>query len=270
MLICPVCKSPLLEQQTTYQCSANHSFDKSRTGYINLLLANMKNSKQPGDNKQMVQSRATFLNKGHYAPISQLLNTHIQNNSATPIIDIGCGNGYYLKNLKNHLAQPENHYFGVDISKEAIHLAAKEEKDITWIVSSIAQLPCQSHSTQAIISIFSPQNYPEFQRVLADNGYLYMIAPAENHLYELRERLFADIKNIANDRFLEESRAHFTVKNSIPLQYTIHLSSNEEISSLFSMTPYYWRCTAEKRTEILSLEYLSLTIHVLLWIFKKA
>lgn len=266
-----MCKTTLLEAPRYFHCLQNHTFDKSREGYINLLLANMKHSKDPGDNKQMIKSRANFLNKGHYAAISQLLNSYVQGkliSTPGPIIDIGCGNGYYLRNLKNDFASAST-YVGLDISKEAIKIAAKEEKNITWIVSNISQLPFQENSLHGIISIFSPQNFSEFNRIINDEGYLFMISPATHHLYELRERLFDDIKNIANDRFLQNTRDDFVVDESIPLQYSIHLSSNEDITNLFSMTPYYWRCSAEKRLEILSLSSLSLTIDVVLWIFRK-
>jgi 23S rRNA (guanine745-N1)-methyltransferase len=270
-LICPVCKNDLMEAATSYYCQLNHTFDKSRHGYVNLLLPNKKQSKEPGDNKEMTQSRASFLSKGYYEAISNHLNQHVKeklnNQTDTAVIDIGCGNGYYLNRLRGDLDLST--YYGIDISKEAIHLAAKHIKDIKWIVSSIAELPIHDQSLEGIISIFSPLNFAEFKRILRDDGFLFVVCPSSRHLYELREILFSDVKTIENNRILENSDVHFTVDAHLPLNYSINLTSNEDIKHLFSMTPYYWRCTPDKRQYIMSLSHLTLTIDIGLWVFKK-
>lgn len=272
ILICPVCKNSLTEVATQYQCELHHVFDKSRDGYVNLLLNQMKNSTDPGDNKLMVKSRSCFLSRGYYAAISDMLNVHVKeklSSLALPtsqIADIGCGNGYYLRNLKQYL--PICDYWGIDISKEAIKVAAKESANIKWIVSNIAELPFHSQSFDAIISVFSPLHFKEFNRLLKINGYLFVIYPASQHLYELREILFSDVKKIDKDRILHQCEGSLMVDSQIPLQYSIELNSNEDIVNLFSMTPYYWRCTPEKRQQVLALDSLKLTIDVTLWVFK--
>lgn len=268
ILICPVCKNDLIEEAKLYQCELKHVFDISRQRYLNLLLPQMKNSIDPGDNKEMVKSRSRFLNQGYYSAISEMLNKQVKEKLILngQIADIGCGNGYYLRNLKNYLDTLQ--CWGIDISKEAIQLAAKEIKNIKWIVSSIAELPFHDQSLQGIISVFSPLNFTEFNRILDKNGYLFVVYPAAEHLYQLREILFSDVKKIENDRILKHSSEHFCVDGEIPLQYSIHLASNEDIVNLFSMTPYYWRCTPERRQHVLSFTHLELTIDVRLWIFK--
>ncbi len=127
-LICPVCKNALIEAISSYRCEQNHVFDKARSGYVNLLLPNRKHSKEPGDNKEMVKNREAFLTKGYYTKISDLLNQEIARASSRDmnILDVGCGNGYYLRRLKQNLNKPSD-CWGVDISKEAINLAAKKQ-----------------------------------------------------------------------------------------------------------------------------------------------
>jgi 23S rRNA (guanine745-N1)-methyltransferase len=266
-LSCPVCHHPLVEAPAYFSCELHHHFDKSRHGYVNLLLAHKRRSKEPGDSKEMLRSRAAFLNKGHYTLISQLLNVTVKEkmrlltHPPINIADIGCGNGYYLLQL----SQQENSftYFGMDIAKEGIQLAAKESKNIRWLIDSIAQIPFQDHQLQGIISIFSPVNFAEFARILAQDGYLFIIRPSPQHLYELRDLLFSDIKNIQQDRMVEEAKSHFSIIQELPLTYEMTLN-NEDLNHLLKMTPYYWRCTPAKRNQVLAMPGLKLTVDITL------
>ena len=74
---CPNCSAvltPCLEQKPyVLRCEHNHSFDIAAAGYTHLLVANQKNSKNPGDDKAMVAARADFLRKGYYEPLQQTL-----------------------------------------------------------------------------------------------------------------------------------------------------------------------------------------------------
>ena len=62
---CPVCKGKLKREGNALHCEKNHSFDFSRSGYVNLLQSNKMHSKMPGDNKEMVAARTRFLNAGY-------------------------------------------------------------------------------------------------------------------------------------------------------------------------------------------------------------
>ncbi|MEO8402687.1 MAG: putative RNA methyltransferase [Gammaproteobacteria bacterium] len=274
ILRCPVCQAQLIEETTSFRCSLNHVFDKSRSGYVNLLLPTRKHSKEPGDNKEMVKSRADFLSRGHYAPIADLLShaikEHLMTLETIHIADIGCGNGYYLQHIKNSLLENKSlHYIGLDISKEAVNTAAKKIKAIQWLVSTCAELPFMTGSIQSLISVFSPLNFTEFNRVLDDNGCLVIIAPSSQHLYELRSILFTDIKLIDDERILQASQEMFNVAEKIPLHYKMNLTTRDEVANLFGMTPYYWRSTPEKKLAVLALSELTLTVDVVCWVFKK-
>ncbi|GAL20234.1 ribosomal RNA large subunit methyltransferase A [Vibrio maritimus] len=58
---CPLCQQPLTLDDRSYRCSNNHQFDKAKEGYVNLMPVQHKRSKDPGDNKEMMQARRTFL-----------------------------------------------------------------------------------------------------------------------------------------------------------------------------------------------------------------
>jgi len=93
-----------LEKQ--YICPNKHTFDIAREGYVNLLLAHQKRTKEPGDSKAMIGSRRAFLNKGYYSTLSECLNEIIaaellDTPKGTPInvLDAGCGEGYFVGQL---------------------------------------------------------------------------------------------------------------------------------------------------------------------------
>jgi len=71
VFICPVCSSPLSRAGRSYSCAGKHSYDISKEGYVNLLLANQKQSREPGDSKEMLDARRSFLNKGYYKPLAR-------------------------------------------------------------------------------------------------------------------------------------------------------------------------------------------------------
>mgnify|MGYP005977955521 CR=1 FL=1 len=70
---CPVCGSFMQHRGRAWSCSQGHSFDMAKSGYVNLLPANRKHAKNPGDNAVMMRARKRFLDAGHYAPLLQAL-----------------------------------------------------------------------------------------------------------------------------------------------------------------------------------------------------
>ena len=98
--ICPSCSNVLSFNHSSWCCSNGHVYDVAKEGYVNLLLVQHKNSKQPGDSKQMVNGRRGFLEQGHYAPLAdaisgiynQYLTQQTTQNDAS-FFDAGCGEG---------------------------------------------------------------------------------------------------------------------------------------------------------------------------------
>ena len=68
---CPLCHQPLSQNDRTFKCEKNHQFDLAKEGYVNLMPAHHKRSKDPGDNKEMMQARRRFLEGNHYDPMRQ-------------------------------------------------------------------------------------------------------------------------------------------------------------------------------------------------------
>ena len=59
--ICPLCRTPLQKNKNSQICANNHHFDIAKEGYLNLLPVNAKNSKNPGDNKEMMMAMTGIL-----------------------------------------------------------------------------------------------------------------------------------------------------------------------------------------------------------------
>ena len=105
ILTCPVCNNDLIKTKTGCLCKNNHNFDFAKEGYTNLLLANNKNSKNPGDNKEMILARHSFLRAGFYEPLLRELVNSIKNltTDESVVVEAGCGEGYYISGIKNAL-----------------------------------------------------------------------------------------------------------------------------------------------------------------------
>jgi 23S rRNA (guanine745-N1)-methyltransferase len=142
--LCPICQDSLnlTENKKSYCCAKNHHFDVAKEGYLNLLPAQHKKSKEPGDSKAMMQARRNFLEADFYQPLAQaitnLVDQHYPDNATKRhILDMGCGEGYYsrqLSALSTHASQLDFHC--LDIAKNAIMAAAKKHKEACYIVAS--------------------------------------------------------------------------------------------------------------------------------------
>ena len=138
-LLCPVCGAVLTRQENRCICENRHSFDIARQGHVNLLPVQNKRSLNPGDTAQQVVGRRAFLDGGFYAPIRDALCALAKDHGcAGPIVDVGCGEGYYCSQLSRALGL---NLIGLDISKEAVRCAAAKYKNAQWICGSAARLP---------------------------------------------------------------------------------------------------------------------------------
>ncbi|MCC9854316.1 methyltransferase domain-containing protein, partial [Streptococcus agalactiae] len=136
--------------------------------------------------------------------ISKVLENNSQFHS---VLDIGCGEGFYSRQLVN---KHEKTFLAFDISKDSIQLAAKSDQSrlVKWFVSDLANLPIQDSSIDIILDIFSPANYKEFRRVLSDDGILVKVVPVAEHVQELREKAsqYLKQKDYSNQKILDHFR----------------------------------------------------------------
>ena len=244
MYLCPLCQNPLSLHENRYQCANNHSFDVAREGYVNLLPVQQKNSKDPGDNKDMMQARRQFLQAGWYQPLADAVCQLLQPLQVQQLLDLGCGEGYYTAHIANAL--PAAQIQGADISKSAIKFAAKAAKHIKCCVASAYQLPFANHSFDAIVRIYAPSKVEELQRLLKTAGHLITVTPGPQHLVEIKQAVYDSVR-LHDDNVADV--AGFTHQHRQRLQFTLNFSHSADVLALVQMVPLAWKFSALQKQQ---------------------
>mgnify|MGYP001943232650 CR=1 FL=1 len=274
-LICPVCSSALkqTENNKSYTCENKHLFDMSKQGYTNLLLSHLKKSKHPGDTSEMVFARKEFLNCGHYEIVSNTLNqlakSYCKNISHVNYTDLGCGEGYYTERLKNILNQfSETTACGIDISTPAIKSACKRDSTIQWLVASAFHIPVSPASQDLVSCLFFRFDAHEVSRILKTDGILICANTGANHLIELREHLYDNVKiDKSEAKITDEARLEHI--ETVSIKHSLKLTNNTEITQLLTMTPHYWRVTNDKKLALEKLNDLEVNLDIQLDVYRR-
>jgi len=274
VLACPVCAAELSIGPTAASCPNGHSFDRARSGYLNLLLSNKKQSAEPGDSPAMMQSRRAFLQGGFYDPMSAAANTAVAEIVAgrTPanVADLGCGEGFFTARLKTALATASSgaDCYGVDISRPGIKMATTYDRDIGWIVASLHHSPFQPRSLDVVLSVFAPIDAADVRRVIRDDGALVTVTPGPDHLDALRIIIYTSVKPHPQTPALMANDTLFEQTASTRVRYPIVLDSRDQIMNLLSMTPYYWHISRATKAAIEELTRLELTVDAYVNVFR--
>lgn len=270
---CPVCADPLTLVERTLRCANNHCFDLAKEGYSNLLLANQKNSKQPGDSKIMLRARRDFLQAGFYQPLAnqivELIRPYVSAHSQ--FLDCGCGEGYYSEQVYKAL-QPS--ISGIDIARDGVRLAAKRFKTLTlnsqspanFAVASSFHLPLPSHQLDAVLQVFAPVSEPELLRVLKPRGVYCDVSPGPKHFTQLKQKLYRQ----ARDHEAPDMAPGFTLLVEERISFDIELNNNRDLQNLLMMTPLYWKGSIEAKAELMAMDEFTLTIDFVLRLYRPA
>ena len=263
-LLCPICGEPLTKQDRSYTCPNRHSFDIARQGHVNLLPVQHKRSLSPGDTAQQVVSRRAFLDGGFYAPIQRTLCTMAKDHGCTgPILDIGCGEGYYSAALAEDMGAE---LLGLDISKEAVRYAAGRYKNATWICASAAHLPVKDQSFGLLTSLFALTMPEEFKRVLRPDGAFIQVLAAEDHLLGLKNIIYPQLHH--KEKFTTPDIPGFRLAESRKLQFTFTVEG-QQVQNLLCMTPHVYRIGKEGADRLRRTESLTDTASVVLNLYCK-
>ncbi len=222
---CPICKKNLVYNDHSVVCENHHSFDLAKSGYLNLYRSNKKDH---GDNKEMVKARTAFLESDAYRFLKDRLVSVI--GEPDTFVDLACGEGYYTKDIR------AKEKYGIDLSKDALIHASKQDKSTSYLLASIFDLPFEQESADVVLTCFAPFAKEEIERVLKPGGRFVFVTPGEDHLFEMKEVLY-------------ENPYHNVIKELDTSMQLIHqeciteksVLSTPQLLSLFQMTPYAYK-----------------------------
>ena len=222
--LCPICKSPLLDQGKDAVCKNGHLFDRAKEGYFYLLPPK---SNAPGDNAEMVRARRDFLDCGFYVPLASAITDEINALFQRPVtlLDAGCGTGFYLSEIIEKRQNDKDVYAAIDISKNAVKICAKRNERAECAVASVYDVPVQNDFADVIVCVFSPFAMEEYTRILKNGGVLILVYPCENHLVQLRKALYENVRDVATA--LPASSLELVDKKEI--SYSFDLTTSKQI-----------------------------------------
>lgn len=263
-LICPLCSNEFTLEGKSVKCRQGHCFDFAKEGYLNLLPVHRKNSKDPGDSKEMMQARRSFLEGGHYAPlvnhIKETIETHCPNPKS--MLDLGCGEGYYT----DQLFSDTQNVLGFDIAKNAIRAASKKYSNALFFVGSIYNIPIKPLSIDLAMSIFTPLDSKQIANILSEQGVFMVVSSGANHMKEIAEFIYEKFKPheyAPIDKLSED----FDLMSSEDCSFTVKVENSQDAMNMVKMTPYFWSMT--QRSNDMETIPLEVTAHFKISIFSK-
>jgi len=181
------CSHTLEHSGNMLRCAAGHHFDQAKEGYWNLTQPQDKKSLNPGDNPNAVLARNRWLQRGYAAGLIATLKAWIPaSTKQMRILDLGCGDGSFGPAFFQDQA---TNFCGIDLSKQAIKLAAKHWPEATWVLANADRgLPVTDSSVDCVVSLFGRRPVAEISRVLSPNGCCIVAVPGEDDLIELRKQ----------------------------------------------------------------------------------
>ncbi len=276
-LACPIDAAQLHVYGQQLTCKHGHTFDIARQGYVNLLPVQHKRSKEPGDSKEMVAARTQFLNARFYLPVvdklAEIVQQQIKPTEQICVLDAGCGEGYYLDAIAHLLESIKTDntlsFIGLDISKPAIMAAAKRNKKITWIVGTNRQPPVCAASVDIIICVFGFQSLDGFSYALKPGGKVILVEPGVNHLQELRQVIYTDVKKTESPGLPVLDGTDFSLIDSVALKFKTGDINQQQIHNLLLMTPHFYRANKKGKEAASELQTLNLSIDMVLTVYEK-
>ena len=263
-LLCPVCGAELNRLDNRYVCPRGHSFDIARQGYVNLLTVQQKHSRNPGDTREQVLSRREFLEADFYAPIAQtLIDTAKGLGISGPVLDVGCGEGYYSARLAQALGAPLT---GLDISKEAVRCAAGKYKGAQWLCATASHIPVADGSAALLTSLFALTAPEEFHRVLERDGYFFQVLAAQDHLLGLKRIIYDQLTFKEKDT--QPEFPGFERVQSVPIRFSFTVEG-KQVQNLLSMTPHVFRISKNGAARLTNTPCLTDTASCMLNVFRR-
>ena len=227
LLRCPVCGTAFSQCGASLVCSNGHTFDPSRKGYVHFA----PNAAPSRYDRKLFEARRRILEAGFYDPVIDAIRNAMPKDLCV-VLDAGCGDGTFTKRLASGTT------IGIDLSKDAIQLAAHGGGPILWAVGDLTRMPVADASADVILNLFSPAHYAEFTRVLKPDGTLLKLVPQEGYLREIRALMRDRLQKetYSNEAVVNHLSERFCIKDSVRITYTLPLTE-EQAGDFLLMTP---------------------------------
>lgn len=269
LFTCPVCGAPLEIDDKTYFCAQGHSFDRAAKGYVNLLLSNQKNSKEPGDDTESLKARRRFLSAGFYTPLATALGElAVEYAPQTPtVLDCCCGEGYYTKSILQALHRAGKVPAGAafDISRIGVRMAATKPDPTEYAVASVFRIPAPDARFDLALLCFAPYCDRELTRILKSGSILLRVLPGRRHLFGLKALLY-------DHPYENDEQGEFPSVLKLEAVHEIReriVLSGEQANDLLAMTPYAYRTDPAALTRFRQLSALDTEIEFRIECFRK-
>jgi 23S rRNA (guanine745-N1)-methyltransferase len=260
-----------------YRCGNGHTFDIAHDGYVNLLLAQQKRSRDPGYSREMLRGRRRFFDAGHYELLADSLAKLIlrylpPEGQDRLVLDAGCGEGYYLRRLRDALAhsgQDQVAMCGLDISKYGIQMAARRDSEGVYAVAGTYRMPVLPSRVDVLLTHFSPVSAEDFRRVVRPGGVVLVGSPGEEHLYALKQLIYAEPeRHKPHDALFDEPKFELIAEHRI--RYPLVVSGEGRVADLLVMTPFYWSVFTEVRDRLAKLDQLDTQVDVVIRAYRRS
>ena len=275
ILACPVCALPLNREGGCFACMNGHVFDVAKEGYVNLLVAQHRHSRDPGYSKGMIAARRDFFDHGHYERLADdmaaIIGGYLPPEQAT-ILDAGCGEGYYLRRIRRHLIETRRAGWmtlcGLDISKHGIRVAARRDPGGLYAVAGTFRMPVLPRRIDVLLTHFSPVSAADFRRVVRTGGIVLAGGPGEDHLYSFKKLLYDSPARFEPFGGLTRADGFEPVSTS-RIRYRIQLRGMGQVADLLAMTPYYWTADQDAQARLAAVEELDTDVDVILHAYRR-
>ena len=135
-----------------------------------------------------------------------------------------------------------------------------------FATASVFELPLKDGCADVVTNVFAPCAEEEYKRVLRDGGYLFVVGAGKEHLMGLKKAIYDDVYENGQRADLPKNMEHI---ERISSRYSVNILGKDNVSALFSMTPYYWRTKESDREKLAHIDSLETDIEFEINIYRK-
>ena len=159
----------------------------------------------------------------HYIGGIKTVLSYLRKVEFNSLMDIGCGDGRFLRELSNMYPDNEKTFLGVDYSERAINLAKAMNPSLDYVCMNIVKEPAsRSFDVATMVEVLEhipPAEVMQFLNAvsmnLKENGLLFLTVPHKNK--QLQDKHFQHFNSQTLKSTLQH---HFDVLKIVPFDFT--------------------------------------------------